>query len=107
MKKYKIETYLPKESLEKIKDALYKIRVGKIGNYDCCMNWYEVNSSWRPAEGANPYQGKIGEIEIAAEYKLEFVCDETDLKKTIKTIKQNHPYEEVCINIFEIYQIDC
>ena len=105
MKKYKIETYLPKEALDNIKNALYRIGVGKIGNYDCCMNWYEVNSSWRPIEGANPYQGKVGEIEIAKEYKLEFVCDGNNLKKIIQAIKQNHPYEEVCINVIELYQV--
>ena len=91
MKKYKIETYLPKEALERIKN--------------CCMNWYEVNSSWRPIEGANPYQGKVGEIEVAMEYKIEFVCVEKDLKKAVQTIKANHPYEEVCINIIPLYEI--
>ena len=106
MKKYKIETYLPSESLEQIKNALYKYGFGKIGNYDCCMNWYEVNSSWKPIAGANPYLGKVGEIEFAKEYKIEFVCDENNLKEIIQTIKQNHPYEEVCINITKLYQID-
>ena len=105
MKKYKIETYLPKEALERIKNALYDLGFGKIGNYDCCMNWYEVNSSWRPIKGENPYQGKVGEIEVAMEYKIEFVCVEKDLKKAIQTIKANHPYEEVCINIIPLYEI--
>ena len=48
---YKIETYVPKEALDNIKNGLYANGFGKIGNYDCCLNWYEVNSSWRPVEG--------------------------------------------------------
>lgn len=99
MKKYKIETYLPVEALEPIKNALCELGFGKIGNYDCCMSWQEVNSSWRPNDGTNPYLGKVGEIEFAKEYKLEFVCSKKDLKNAIKTIKTNHPYEEVCINV--------
>lgn len=100
---YKIETYLPFEALEQIKNALYKLEIGKIGNYSCCMSWYEVFSSWKPNEQANPYLGKINEIEFAKEYKLEFICSETDLDIAIKAIKENHPYEEVCINIFELH----
>ena len=103
MKKvYKIETYVPKEALDNIKNGLYSNGFGKIGNYDCCLNWYEVNSSWRPVEGANPYLGEVGKIEYATEYKLEFRCEKKDLKLAIKTIKDNHPYEEVCINIIPI-----
>ena len=47
MKKFKVETYVPSEALEKIKNALYGSGFGKIGNYDCCLNWYAVNSSWK------------------------------------------------------------
>ncbi len=103
MKKlYKVETYLPKEALENIKKALYNLELGKIGNYSCCLTWYEVNSSWKPLESSNPYLGKINEIEYAAEYKLEFQCKEEDLNDAIKAIKNNHPYEEVCINIIPL-----
>jgi len=98
-KYYKVETYLPKEALENIKNGLYANGFGKIGNYDCCLSWYPINSSWRPVDGANPYLGKVGEIEFAPEYKLEFRCEEKDLQLAVKTIKENHPYEEVCINI--------
>jgi len=101
-KLYKVETYLPKEALDNIKNALYKNGFGKVGNYDCCISWYEINSSWRPIEGANPYLGTVGEIEFAPEYKLEFRCEQKDLELAIKTIKANHPYEEVCINVIEI-----
>ena len=30
---YKIETYLPLEALNDIWDALYKLGIGKVGNY--------------------------------------------------------------------------
>jgi len=105
-KTYKIETYLPKEALEGIKNGLYSHGFGKVGNYDCCMSWYEISSSWRPIEGANPYLGMVGEIENAPEYKLEFRCEEKDLKLAVKTIKDNHPYEEVCINIVELVDVN-
>ena len=105
-KLYKIETYLPKEALDSVRSALYKLGLGKIGNYDLCMSWYEVSSSWRAALGAKPYLGAVGEIEFAPEYKLEFRCQEEDLSKAVQAIKTNHPYEEVCINIIPIILLD-
>jgi len=102
-KLYKIEVYLPCEALDKIKDGLYREGFGKVGKYDCCLSWYQINSSWRANDGANPYLGNIGEIiEFAREYKLEFRCEEKDIQKAIKIIKDNHPYEEVCINIIAL-----
>ena len=101
-KLYKIEVYLPLEALDNIKNGLYQLGFGKVGNYDCCMSWYEINSSWRPMDGANPYLGTVGEIEYAPEYKLEFRCCEKDLQSAINAIKTNHPYEEVCINIIPL-----
>ena len=99
---YKVEVYLPYEALENIKNGLYKHGLGKVGNYDCCLSWYQINSSWKAIEGANPYLGKVGEIENAPEYKLEFRCAEKDLQLAKKIIKENHPYEEVCINIIPL-----
>lgn len=101
-KTYKIETYLPMEALDDNRDALYKLGLGKVGNYEDCMSWYEINSSWKPIDGANPYLGNVGEIEFAPEYKLEFRCEEDMIENAIKAIKDNHPYEEVCINVIEV-----
>jgi hypothetical protein len=101
-KSYKIETYLPFEALDNIRDALYKLGLGKVGNYEDYMSWYEINSSWKPIDGANPYLGNVGEIEFAPEYKLEFRCEEDMIEMAVKAIKDNHPYEEVCINVIEV-----
>lgn len=102
---YKIETYVPLEALEPVRNALYEKGFGKIGDYEDCLSWYEIHSSWKPVEGANPYQGEVGKIELATEYKIEFRCDKKDLKLAVETIKANHPYEEVCINILPIIVI--
>ena len=49
--------------------------------------------------------GNVGEIEFAPEYKLEFQCKEEDLKQAVNAIKENHPYEEVCINIIPLVEL--
>ena len=103
---YKIEVFLPKKALKNIRMALYELGLGKIGNYDCCLSWQKVRSSWRPLNGAKPFMGKIGKIEFAAEYKLEFRCSEKELAQAVKAIKENHPYEEVCINVLPLVEVD-
>lgn len=102
---FKIETYIPLESLEQIKNALYEHGFGKIGNYENCLNWYKVNSSWKPVGEANPYQGEVGKTEFANEYKVEFRCSKEELELAAKVIRENHPYEEVCINAVPIIEI--
>ena len=104
-KLFKVETYLPKEALKQIRNALYELGLGKVGNYDCCMSWWKIHSSWRAKDGAKPYLGKIDEIEFAPEYKLEFRCTEEDLQKAVDAIKANHPYETVCINIIPLFEL--
>lgn len=54
----KIETYIPEMALENVKNGLYKYGFGKIGNYDCCMSWHKVESSWRPNDKAKPFLGE-------------------------------------------------
>jgi hypothetical protein len=99
---FKIEAYVPKIALKRVMNALYEKGFGKIGNYDCCLSWYRINASWRPTAQAKPFLGKTGKIEKTVEYKIEFRCIEDELDAAVKTIKDNHPYEEVCVNITEI-----
>ena len=101
-KLFKVEVFLPPEALENIKNGLYSAGFGKVGNYDCCLSWHEISSSWRGNENSNPYLGTVGNIEFASEYKIEFKCEEKDLPNAIKIIKDNHSYEEVCINIIPL-----
>lgn len=102
---FKVETFVPEEAFEKIRDELYAKGFGKIGNYENCLSWFKVNSSWKPVAGADPYQGTVGKTEFAEEIKIELRCDKTELSEVVKTIKTNHPYEEVCINVMKIYEV--
>ena len=101
---FKVETFVPEEAFSKIRDALYSKGHGKIGNYQNCLSWSKVHSSWKPVEGAEPYQGTVGETEFAEEFKIELRCEKADLLEVIDLIKQNHPYEEVCINVMPIVE---
>jgi hypothetical protein len=98
----KLEIFVPQEYALKIRDELAKIGVGRIGNYDHCMAMYTVQGSYRPLEGANPFEGKVGIISESVEYKIEINCKRELVNNALKVIKSIHPYEEPLINIFPL-----
>jgi hypothetical protein len=98
----KLEIFVPQEYALKIRDELAKIGVGRIGNYDHCVAMHPVQGYYRPLEGANPFEGKIGEISEAVEYKVEVNCKRELVGGALKVIRKNHPYEEPLINIIPL-----
>lgn len=101
---FKIEVFIPENYVDTLRDNLNKIRTLSIGgNYDSCMSCVKVLSYWRPLKGADPFEGKIGELCKVYEMKVEFACKKKLLEDTLKTIKKIHPYEEPVINVIPMY----
>src|SRR5688572_94121 len=98
----KLEIFVPQEHALTIRDELAKIGVGVIGNYDHCVAIYPVQGYYRPLPGANPFDGEIGKISEAVEYKVEVNCKRELVNDAIKVIKNVHPYEEPLINIIPL-----
>jgi hypothetical protein len=98
----KLEIFVPQDHAIKLADALSEIGVGVIGNYDHCVALTSVRGFFRPMEGANPFEGKVGEINEVAEYKLEVNCKRELVKDAIEVIKCVHPCEEPLINVIPL-----
>ncbi|WP_295162030.1 cytochrome C biogenesis protein [uncultured Brachyspira sp.] len=102
IKKIKIETYIPEEYTQKLREALNNIGALGKGNYDNVMSVSKITGYWRPLKNANPFNGNINEISKANEDKIEFSADIKNIESIIKTIKEIHPYEEPVINIIPL-----
>jgi hypothetical protein len=98
----KLEIFVPREYTLTLRDELAKIGVGVIGNYDHCVAISQVTGYFRPLEGAEPFDGKVGEIKVTTEYKLEVNCRRELVKEAIEVIKHVHPYEEPLINVIPL-----
>lgn len=98
----KLEIFIPQGHVEKVRDALAEVGVGMIGNYDYCFAVSQVQGSFRPLEGANPFDGKIGEISVTVEYKLEVNCSRELVNEALAAVRRSHPYEEPLINIISL-----
>ena len=103
IKLLKVEIYLPAEALDSIRNAIKDYCIVNSEKYIHCMSWYKVESMWQPCENANPYRGKVGEDMCQEEYVLTFRCVREKIEEVVKLVKENHPYEEVAIDIYELW----
>lgn len=99
----KLTTYIPSDNVDLLKSKIFKIGGGSLGKYDNCSFSYEGVGSFKGNKKSNP---KIGNKLRHTEVK-EVCVNITFLKhleqKVIKTLKENHPYEEVA---YEICSLD-
>ncbi len=103
-KLYKIVVYAPRTHTQSLSDAIFRTGAGEIGNYSKCSFTMSGEGSFLPKEGADPYIGKNGELEILAEDRIEVLAKDTELTAVVKAIKENHPYEEPAYDIIEVEQ---
>ncbi len=102
---YKLTFYVPVESAEEVKSALFNVGVGKIGNYDSCSFETLGLGQFRALKGANPTIGKEGVIEKVPELRVEMVMNETILEEAIKALKESHPYETPAYDVIKCIEV--
>lgn len=100
----KIEIFIPATHLAPLQKALQDVDAGHIGNYDCCLSYYEVTGTWRPLTGTHPYIGETGEVSSEPELKVEVTVYKENVDSTLEAIKKVHPYEEPVINVIPLYK---
>ena len=96
---FKVIVFIPKENVEKVKDAMFAAGGGRLGEYDCCSWQVLGEGQFRPLEKSNPAIGSKHHIEKVSEYKVEMLCEATYMTKVIAAMKSEHPYEEPAYEI--------
>ncbi len=92
---YKLQLFVPHDSLEVVKSAIFQSGAGFIGNYSECSFATEGTGTFTPMEGANPAEGKVGEPYSSSELKLEVIVPAWKKSAVEQAFNQAHPYEEV------------
>ena len=100
---YKLEIFIPETHFRALQKALQDTDAGHIGNYDSCLSYSRVMSTWRPLAGTDPYIGKENAISCEPEMKVEVTIREERLPETMAAIKRVHPYEEPVINVIPLW----
>lgn len=102
---FKLEIFIPQTHFSQLQETLQKLDAGHIGNYDSCLSYSSVQSTWRPLEGCKPYIGTPGQLSQEAEYKVEVTIKSQALEDTLWHIRAIHPYEEPVINVIPLYSV--
>jgi len=98
----KIITFVPRDEVDQVRNALGSAGAGGIGRYMLCSFASPGEGTFLPQAGANPTIGEIGSLERVEEVKLEMVCARRALPLVVETLKHFHPYEEPAYDIVEL-----
>ncbi|MFT7054363.1 MAG: structural hemagglutinin/hemolysin toxin protein RtxA [Psychromonas sp.] len=103
---YQLIFYVPASHLESVKNALFKVGAGSIGNYDHCA-WQSLgDGQFRPLAASNAFIGTKNNITKVAEYKVEMVCSAGKIKSVLQALLTSHPYETPAYGVLEIKTLD-
>lgn len=84
----KLAVYVPKDYEEAVRTALGNAGAGHIGNYSHCAFSSEGIGSFKPLDGAEPFIGQTGELELVHEVRLETVFPASMEKTVVKALKK-------------------
>lgn len=85
--------YVPVDYAERVKEALFSVGAGRIGDYEYCSFESEGWGQFRPLKGSNAFIGEVGKLEKVREIKVEMVLEDHLADKVIQELKKSHPYE--------------
>lgn len=101
---YKLVVFNPKTHAEEIRLALTKAGAGAIGDYVGCSFTSSGMGRFMPIEGAVPFIGNVGEMELVEEEKVEVIVPESLKQQVVKAMLKAHPYEEPAYDIVQLDQ---
>lgn len=99
----KLHTYVPFVHFSSVQQALFNAGAGEIGNYKNCSFRMDGRGTFIPTQNANPYLGKINNLEEVEEALLSVIFEDYKLPDVLQALKKFHPYEEVA---YEVYTLD-
>ncbi|QQS35810.1 MAG: Nif3-like dinuclear metal center hexameric protein [Ignavibacteriales bacterium] len=98
----KLVTFVPKDSLNKVANAMFNAGAGIIGEYSSCSFLSSGTGTFKGSIKSNPAIGKKNFLEQVDEQRLEVVLDSWKLTGVIKALKSSHPYEEPAYDVYPI-----
>ena len=98
----KLVTFTIPENVEKLRKALFEAGAGKIGNYENCSFNSQGIGTYMGNELSNPEIGERFEFVEAPETKIEVTFEKHLQSSILKALFQNHVYEEVAYEIYNL-----
>lgn len=99
---YKLVVFVPAGYEDGVRLALGDAGLGTIGRYSHCSFASPGQGTFRPLPGAQPFQGAVGQLSRAEEFRLEILAPESRLPAALARLKETHPYEEVAYDLYPL-----
>ena len=101
----KLCTYVPFGYVDQVRDAIFNVGGGNIGNYNECSFLAEGIGTFKANKNASPFVGEIEKRHEEREMKLEIVFPTYLQNKVVQALKETHPYEEVAYDLVPLLNV--
>lgn len=95
----KLQTYVPIQDADRLREALFQAGAGSIGNYSGCSFNAQGIGTYRGSEQTHPYKGQPGVAHQEMETKIEVVLPLHAASAVLRALLETHPYEEVAYEL--------
>jgi hypothetical protein len=96
----KLVVFVPVDSVDAVRDAVFAAGAGRIGDYERCSWYTEGTGTFRALPGARPAVGDVGVEERVPELRLETVFPSGRRDDIVAALRAAHPYEEPAFDIY-------
>lgn len=93
-----LTVFIPNNHFEKVRTALFEAGAGSLGNYNECGFSVVGNGSFKPEDGANPFEGEHGIRTEQEEIRFEVILPSWNKTNVQRALFESHPYEEIAHN---------
>ncbi len=98
----KLVVFVPAESLDVVRDALFEAGAGRIGEYKRCSWYTEGTGTFLGGEETDPTIGERGREERVPELRLETVYPAEREDEVVRALRSAHPYEEPAFDLYPL-----
>lgn len=98
----KLFTFVPINYAEKLRTALFNAGAGNIGNYSECSFNSNGSGTFKANNAAKPFIGNKEKRHTEDEIKIEIIFPFWIKNQVVKTLIENHPYEEPAFDIITL-----
>ncbi|MGL4675645.1 MAG: NGG1p interacting factor NIF3 [Wohlfahrtiimonas sp.] len=99
---YKFVFFVPDSHVEQVKEAVFNVGGGKLGEYSHCSWQILGQGQFKPLKGSNPYSGTVDKLHTVAEWRVELVVEEPLLQAAVNAMKEAHPYEMPAYDVINL-----
>ena len=98
----KLVVFVPRESLDSVREAVFAAGAGRIGDYERCSWYTEGTGTFLGGESTLPSVGQPGREERVAELRLETVYPANREAEVVAALRRAHPYEEPAFDLYPL-----